>query len=229
MLATLVRFAATSAHGNLEELGVIPQSLDSFLHSDGAVHQVLASVRVSQDDRPSASIPVDFYGQAWENAEGANLVVVNHALLLKNSLGIEAEEDVPFAGSIICDEAHTLEDAATKALEKRVEERVLRRILRAIYASGRGGLINDCLRRLKLSPDDQILRQLVHIVDKTQAALDSLCEQLNNYVHRQTVVARAERERYGVRVRIDRSSLSMPGAGLLKTAYHTTVQSLYAL
>ena len=79
------------------------------------MHQLLASVRASQDDRPSASVPVDFYRRARENAERANLVVVNHALLLKNSLGIEAEEDVPFAGSVICDEAHTLEDAATKA------------------------------------------------------------------------------------------------------------------
>ena len=61
-------------------------------------------------------------------------------------------------------------------------------------------------------------------MDKTQAALDSLCEQLNNYVHRQTVVARAERERYGVRVRIDRSSLSMPGGGVLQTASQTTVE-----
>ncbi len=80
MLATLARFAASSAHGNLEELGVIPQSLDTFLQSEGAVHQVLASVRASQDDRPSQSIPVDFYHRARENATRANLVVVNHAL-----------------------------------------------------------------------------------------------------------------------------------------------------
>src|SRR5437588_13095190 len=125
MLARLVRYVASNASSKFDGLGVIPQSLDSFLHSHGALHQILASVRASQDDRPSASIPVDFYRRARENAERANLVVVNHALLLKNSLGIEAEEEVPFAGSVICDEAHTVEDASTKALEKRVEERVL--------------------------------------------------------------------------------------------------------
>ncbi len=236
MLATLVRFAASSAHGNLEELGVIPQSLDSFLHSEGAVHQILASVRASQDDRPNQSVPVDFYRRARENAERANLVVVNHALLLKNSLksqdnsnNAEGEDEVPFAGAVVCDEAHTLEDAATKALERRVEERVLRRILRAIYNAQRGGLVSDCLRRLRIPQNDETLRLLVQAVDKTQASLDSLGEQLNNFVNRQTVSARAERERYGVRVRIDRSSLSMPGGGALKTAYQTTAESLQEL
>ena len=37
MLGLLVRFAEASVHGNLEELGYIPQSLDDFLDADGAV------------------------------------------------------------------------------------------------------------------------------------------------------------------------------------------------
>src|SRR5207248_998964 len=36
-LAMLVRFAEASAHGNLEELGYLPQSLDEFLAADGSV------------------------------------------------------------------------------------------------------------------------------------------------------------------------------------------------
>jgi ATP-dependent DNA helicase RecQ len=229
MLATLVRFAASSAHGNLEELGVIPQALDSFLHSDGAVYQLLSSVRASQDDRPSQAIAVDFYRRARENAERANLVVVNHALLLRNSLLGNEDEETPFADIVICDEAHTLEDAASNALEKRVEERVLRRILRAISTPRRGGLVNDCLRRLSMSQEHETLHQLVQIVDKSQAALDSLAERLHHYVNSQTVIARAERERYGVRVCIERGSLSMPGGGALKIAYQTTGETLHEL
>ncbi len=228
MLATLVRFAASSTHGNLEELGVIPQALDRFLHSEGAVHQIVASVRASQDDRPGQYGVVDFYRRARENAERANLVVVNHALLLKNTLAGSEDEETPFAGTVICDEAHTLEDAASKALERRVEERVLRRLLRAIYTP-RGGLVSDCLRRLRMPRDHATLQTLVQLVDKTQAALDSLGDRLQVYVNSQTVISREERERYGVRVRIDKSSLSMPGGGAIKTAYQTTGEALHEL
>ena len=57
-------------------------------------------------------------------------MVVNHALLLNNSLD-DPSDEVPFAGAVICDEAHNLEDAATSVLEQRVEDRALRRLLRA--------------------------------------------------------------------------------------------------
>ncbi|GCE12487.1 RecQ family ATP-dependent DNA helicase [Tengunoibacter tsumagoiensis] len=231
MLATLVRFAATSVNGNLEELGVIPQALDSFLQSDGAVYQTLSSVRASLDDQPGQGVEQDFYRRARENADRANLVVVNHALLLRNSLSAQEidQEEPPFASMVVCDEAHTLEEAATKALEKRVEERVLRRILHAIYQPGRGGLVNDCLRRLKMAPENETLQKIVQQVDKAQAALDSLGERLNTYVMSQTVIARAERERYGVHVRIDRGALSQPGGPALKTAEQATANALYEL
>src|SRR5215831_2924667 len=52
-LALLVRFAEASTHGNLEELGYLPQSLDDFLGADGGVWQVIASVRSSSDDPPA--------------------------------------------------------------------------------------------------------------------------------------------------------------------------------
>ena len=51
MLATLVRFAAKSMHGNLEEISQIPLTLDEYLTADGAVWQLLNNVRASRDDR----------------------------------------------------------------------------------------------------------------------------------------------------------------------------------
>src|SRR5207302_9428994 len=72
MLATLVRFAEVSAHGNLEELGYTPRALEEYLAADGAVEQVgqtLASVRASRDDRHVAFMNTDFYQRARENAE----------------------------------------------------------------------------------------------------------------------------------------------------------------
>jgi ATP-dependent DNA helicase RecQ len=223
-LATLVRFAEASAHGNLEELGYIPQALDDFLQADGAVWQTIATVRASQDD---GHIPgVDFYRRARANAERADVVVVNHALLLASFLD-DPPADEPFAVRVVCDEAHTLEDAATLALEQCVEERGLQRLLRAMHnPQARTGLVVDCRRHLGLPADDPSLQAVAQAVDGAQAALESLATQLHRYVMGQTVVARADLERYGVRVRIDAGALAAAGGPALKTAADTLGRAL---
>jgi Rad3-related DNA helicase len=232
MLATLVRFAEMSAHGNLEELGYTPRALEEYLAADGAVEhvgQTLASVRASRDDRHVSFMSTDFYQRARENAERADLVVVNHALLLSSFLGTAAGEE-PFATQVVCDEAHTLEEAATLALEQRVEEQRLRRILQAIYhPQGRGSVITDIRRRLGISADDPTLLAIIQSVDAAQAALDSLAQQLYRYVTNKAVVVRSDLERYGVRVRIDAAALSAAGGPALNTAANALDQALLAL
>ena len=229
MLATLIRFAAASRLGNMDELGMTPQALDEYLNAEGRVLQILASVRASHDDRPTTALPIDFYQRARENAERADLVVVNHALLLRSNLDA-ANEEVAFAGAIICDEAHNLEDAATGALEQRIEERIVRRILRAVYDARTGsGLVRDCRRRLGLPAHDPLLVAIVQAVDDAHAALDSLTTQLRRYVLGQTVVAKADLERYGVRVRIDAGALSAAGGPALRTAATSLNQFLTVL
>ncbi|HLI91917.1 MAG TPA: RecQ family ATP-dependent DNA helicase [Ktedonobacteraceae bacterium] len=229
MLATLVRFAEASTHGNLEELGLTPQALDDYLQAEGSVLQTLASVRASRDDTPFGSARVDFYQRARENAERADLVVVNHALLFAHSLDEDAA-DVPFAGAVICDEAHNLEDAASGALEQRIEERVLRRVLRAIHdPRGGSGLVRDCQRRLGLPASDPTLVTIARAVDDVHAALDSLATRLHHYVMGQTVVSRSDLERYGVRVRIDAAALQAAGGPALRTAATSLNHSLSTL
>src|SRR5579875_1288395 len=215
MLAALVRFAASSASGNLEDLGYTPLAFEDFLHAEGRVFQVLASVRASQDDQANAA--TDFYRRARANAERADLVIINHALLFNSCL--EGAEEWPFGQVVICDEAHTLEDAATLALERRVEERVLRRILRAIYdREGQSSLARDCMRRLHLPGDDPLLRRIAGAVDSSLAALESLAVRLNHYARGQVVVTRPEVERYGLKVRIDSAALAAAGGPALKTS-----------
>ncbi|HEY0753736.1 MAG TPA: RecQ family ATP-dependent DNA helicase [Ktedonobacteraceae bacterium] len=228
MLAALTRFAAASVNGNLEELGYTPQALDTLFGNDGSVFQLLASVRASQDDRTSGMISADFYQRARANAERADLIVINHALLLNSSL--EISEDLPFGQLVICDEAHTLEDAATLALERRVEERVLRRILRAIHErAGHGGLVRDCSRKLSLSLNNPLLLQIANAVDSAQAALESLASRLNHYARGQVVVSNSELERYGLRVRIDSGALAAAGGPALRTSAEALGKALLDL
>src|SRR5207302_10482372 len=134
-----------------------PQSIDDFLDADGAVWQVIASVRSSRDDPPSGPGQPDFHGRARLNAERADIVVVNHALLLNRFLrdgNTPADDDEAFTARVVCDEAHTLEEAATLALERRTEELLLRRLLRALHdPRGRAGLTAACRRNVGFAAD----------------------------------------------------------------------------
>jgi ATP-dependent DNA helicase RecQ len=222
MLGALVRFAEASADGNLEILGYIPQTLDDYLGADGAALQVLNSVRASEDDGHTPAGLPDFYRHARANADRADLVIVNHALLL-NILLTDAEEDAaPFASWVICDEAHTLEQSATDALEQRVDETALRRLLRALHdPQKRAGLVVAWRRVLGLPARDPALAQLAEAVDNANAALDSLTRQLRRYVDNQTVVARSDLERYGVQVSIESTALSAAGGPDLRAVAET--------
>jgi Rad3-related DNA helicase len=225
MLATLVRFAARSQHGNLEALGYIPQALDDYLGGDSAIWQLLASVRASQDDQHAPALAHDFYRRARENAARADIVVINHALLLQTFVGNAAEE--PFAVRVVCDEAHTLEDAATLALERRFEERIVRRILRAIADRATGsGLVADCQRRLGMAAQTPDMLALIRAVDDAQAALDSLAMHLYRYATSKTVISQADLQRYGVRVAISGSALSAAGGPALRSAAEALEQAL---
>ena len=216
-LAMLIRFAEISTNGNLEDLGILPRALEEYLSADGAVWQILASVRASRDDRHGSFAGTDFYQRAHENAERADLVVVNHALLLSSFLGTAPDEE-PFATQVVCDEAHTLEDAATLALEQRVEENRLRRLLQAIYQKqGSSSLVHESRRRLGLPGNDPVLLSIIDAVDAAQAALNGLAQQLYRYVTNKVVVGRAELERYGVRVRIESGALTAVGGPALKS------------
>ena len=229
LLAMLVRFAETSSNGNLEDLGYLPKALEEYLSTDGTVWQILASVRASRDDRHASFGGTDFYQRARENAERADLVVVNHALLLSSFLGTAPDEE-PFATQVVCDEAHTLEDAATLALEQRVEENRLRRLLQAIYQKqGHSSLVLESRRRLGLSGNDPVLLSIIDAVDAAQAALSGLAQQLYRYVTNKVVVGRSELERYGVRVRIEAGALAASGGPALKSTSEALGTALVGL
>ncbi|MEW6143258.1 MAG: helicase C-terminal domain-containing protein [Chloroflexota bacterium] len=105
-----------------------------------------------------------FLYRARSRAKGANIVVVNHALLLADA--VSGNQLLPHFDHIVIDEAHHLEDAATQQFGWRVSERGVADLageveqemgaLQRALKSGRpspqrrqdlSGLIEDCLQR----------------------------------------------------------------------------------
>jgi hypothetical protein len=228
LLAALVRFAECSAHGNLEELGYIPLSLDEYLGADGAVMQMLAALRSSPDD-PLTGL-TDFYRRARENAERADLLVVNHALLLKRFLDepADAEEGIPFARHVV----------VTRRYARRGGNPCARARSRSGHCVGNCEPCTPGRSRWadgRLSPGFRVGRRscsataLAAAVDAAQAGLDGLVDRLRRYVHGQTVVSDEDLRRYGVRVRFDAGALAAAGGPALRTAADTFRDRLHSL
>src|SRR6266700_4503418 len=113
---------------------------------------------------PRPSERPDFAQRARENAKHADIVVVNHSLLLhkalkesetgQNAVDMNVDMEADTAGLLspylICDEAHTLEDAATSVLTRTVALKRVKRILFALTGvqgrqrRGHEGLVKVC-------------------------------------------------------------------------------------
>src|SRR5258707_1936272 len=177
-LMTLIAFAMASSDGDLSTVAGAFAGLEQLLATHQHIYMQLGegeeilreSVRSSDvwtllervrvtSEVPQAIWPrglprpqerTDFAQRAKENAKHADIVVVNHSLLLlkalkENETGNNADAttvdaaEVDAAGLLspylICDEAHTLEDAATSVLTRTVELKRVKRILFALIGS----------------------------------------------------------------------------------------------
>jgi ATP-dependent DNA helicase RecQ len=244
-----------SVHGHLHmELGPgKPPLLKSSRGSD--VWNLLGRVRVIAEV-PQAVWPTglprpherpDFARRARENAKHADIVVVNHSLLLHKALRSpqkeehaqeDANPDEDIAGLIsphlICDEAHTLEDAATTVLTRTVSLKQIHRILIALIGirglQGRSydGLVKAC-RNLGLANDDPILQQLRQFSTSLISQLEVLSQQLRRYINNHTITHLEDRRRYGASIALTRQSLTSAGGPALKQGGEQFVELLLAL
>lgn len=149
-----------------------------------------------------------FHRWATEALSGADLAVVNHALLLSND---------SVAGEIDCligDEAHNFEDSATGALAEEVSRRSLHRLFEVLGGSPgrrrRRGLLSryrEYRRRLGLSPGGsgsvgEDLEAARRALENARARADEFGEKLRGYVLDRASVSREDLARYGVEYRI---------------------------
>ncbi|MGH7882743.1 MAG: helicase C-terminal domain-containing protein [Candidatus Dormibacteraceae bacterium] len=99
-----------------------------------------------------------FVHRAREQAEQADVVVVNHALLMADAA---AEGGLlPSFEHLVVDEAHHLEAAATEGLRRELEEGGLVGRLERLVSSGRSvGLLSNLLRQGRLDDSGQALSE----------------------------------------------------------------------
>jgi len=98
-----------------------------------------------------------FHKRARRAARDADLVVINHSLLMADALGAGI---LPDHRALVVDEAHMLPDAALEPLSRRVTERSFEERVRLMGGSGEPG-VSDRLRRvLRRLPSEVEARNL---------------------------------------------------------------------
>ena len=149
-----------------------------------------------------------FHRRATEALSGADLAVVNHALLLSNA-SVAGEIDY-----LIGDEAHNFEDSATGALAEEVSRRSLHRLFEVLGGSPgrrrRRGLLSryrEYRRRSGLSSGGsgsvgEDLEATSRALENARARADDFGEKLRGYVLDRASVSREDLARYGVEYRI---------------------------
>src|SRR5216683_3152975 len=276
-LATLISFAITTSDGDLSAvhsaffgleqvlaahrhiymwLGRNDQALPATHSSE--VWNLLERVRVTAEvpravwptGLPRPNERADFAQRARENSRHADIVVVNHSLLLHKALKDFEKDEMADSAAVtpdssqdaeglispylICDEAHTLEDAATSTLTRTVELRRLRRLLIALIGvrgvQGRGyeGLVKAC-RGLGLARDDPTVERLRLLSTSLVSQLEVVSQQLRRYIEQHTIVNREDRLRYGISVQLTRQSLTATGGPVLRQGGQQLVALLEGL
>ncbi len=168
----------------------------------------------------------DFFHQARQRAESANILVVNHALLLTD---IQAGGRVlPPFNHLIVDEAHRLEEAATDQLTYRTDWNAV-----AVWLGilGQDGSLARLLTEACTSAEDtDSLRRLARIdslARKTADKIQLFTGRLLHFVRNQEAI-RTDSQ-YTQRIALDRALRSQPAWSELEIEWDTVNSSLHAL
>jgi DNA polymerase-3 subunit epsilon/ATP-dependent DNA helicase DinG len=139
-----------------------------------------------------------FHKRARREAHDADLVVVNHSLLIADALtgGV-----LPEHRGLILDEAHLLPEAALEPLSWRCSERALLDRVRGIGGAGEPGVTDRLRRAQRLLPGRVAARNLTRRVrgleEETRAAIESVRALVGLLRGREEFPAEGERRRYG--------------------------------
>ncbi|KAF0243359.1 MAG: ATP-dependent DNA helicase DinG, partial [bacterium] len=229
-LGLLTSLALASPTGDLEATWFTLESLDEYLDSQGEPFIIQSNVRANAASRAAkASLGnrLDFYDAAKENAARADIVVVNHSLLLAQAVTTE-DDRLPelISPFVICDESHNLEDAATSVLKQEVSEKGLRRLIHAIYDDkARTGLLTN-LRKIGFSTENEIFKKTTQALFESNLHIDNISTRLQTFVEANTIVSSIDRARFGASLELRSSSLHASGGPALRESAIALLEAL---
>ena len=130
--------------------------------------------QLSADQVPDPAGEVDSpFAHAQRLAQSAQILIVNHALLVADAL--TDQPVLPDYQYVIIDEAHHLEDAITTGLTAQVDYSRLRRLLANLGTSERGilGEILQTIGRTGTEKDAKRFRHFISTVDEATRAMEN--------------------------------------------------------
>mgnify|MGYP001073886260 CR=1 FL=1 len=230
LLARILVWLRHTATGDVSELFLpTPAERAIWLHiaSDADSCSESRCARPTQAGQESLGSHFhDFFHQARQRAESANILVVNHALLLTD---IQAGGRVlPPFNHLIVDEAHRLEEAATDQLTYRTDWNAV-----AVWLGilGQDGSLARLLTEACTSAEDtDSLRRLARIdslARKTADKIQLFTGRLLHFVRNQEAI-RTDSQ-YTQRIALDRALRSQPAWSELEIEWDTVNSSLHAL
>jgi DNA polymerase-3 subunit epsilon/ATP-dependent DNA helicase DinG len=173
VLAKVLIWLATTETGDVGELFLptpAERTIWMQLCSDSATCSPdRCSVAAAQND-PQAILLRDFFHDARRRAEGAHLLIVNHALLMADL--VAGGRVLPPYSHLVVDEAHRLEEAATEQLTYRIDWRMTQMMLSRIGQAG--DLYIACMRGAISQQDEEAQQVLSSLAAKSERAAQHL-------------------------------------------------------
>jgi ATP-dependent DNA helicase RecQ len=141
-----------------------------------------------------------FYRRALEGVEDAHVAVLNHAVLVSRQ-----ERWTEVSKTLVLDEAHNFEEAATTALTEEVTESWLQYLLDAVHDPvRRRGFIRRYVRATRAGMRSERVRAVTDAVAECRVALRSFGAALTGYVRDRAGARREQVERFGASYRLRR-------------------------
>jgi len=174
-----------------------------------------------------------YFYRARRRAEGAHIIVVNHALLLSDMM--TENRALPGYRHLIIDEAHHLEDRATEQLSVEVDQRWIYALLERIDSRGKAyGLLNRLSASVKEKGAPPALRRevegYIEVVRQqavnTRGALRTFLEALSHFLAQHH---RGNQQRYDQRIRLTSALRAQPGWVQVEMAWEPLSQDLARL
>ena len=173
-LARVAVWASFTATGDRAEINLTDEQAQRFYLLSAANSR--CSTRLCRWHRDDDC----FLSLLRQRAQTAHIVVTNHALLVSER---DRKDLLPKAWSLVVDEAHELESAATSVLSNEMPRNWIAGILRRIYRPGADRDYGIVTEQPEVAPE--LKSKLRELVIQTQSALNSFYDLVENFASEQ--------------------------------------------